>query len=150
MNHMRFLIGIIAVSSLLSCNNSELTQEIEQLKKENITLKDSLERLNHSKIVSSELLLIPHTLSFKLNQKNTVSGIFYQNTVFLPYDLFLADENFKFEEKDKINYRLQKDNKFEFDFIPKKREDETVRVVAVFDLDTVKVNLYGRTDLPVK
>ena len=145
------ILLIVTTASFLSCSdNSELTKEIEKLQIENRKLKSNLQRNNYNKIVLSQLMLIPNSLSFQINKPNSISGIFFEQQNFPEYDIYFADENYKFNESDKITLKNGNGNQFEFDYIPKTLEDKTVRIVAVFNLDTVKVNLNGRIDLPVK
>ena len=148
---MKNLLSIILITSLLfSCNNPKLEEEIKQLKAENKTLKDSLKKTEYNKLESSQLILTPHTLAFKKNKKNTISGVFSEIQNYPEYELYMTDENYKYSESNKINFHTVKDNKFEFEFTPKTEKDETVCIAAVFKSDSLKVILYGRTDLPVQ
>lgn len=118
---------------------------------ENRALKDSLNKKSeYNKLISSDLILLPNSLSFSLNDENRVTGVFSQRQKLPHYNLYIADEDYNFEEADKLNFQITEDNKFEFNFVPKRKEDGTVRLVAVFDLDTISVRLFGRVDLPVK
>lgn len=135
---------------LTGCEQTIDTQKIAYLENENRKLKDSLSKLLYDRVISSEIVLLPHTLSFELNSKNKITGVFSQNQHLPPYDLYFADEDYTYDEKDKIDFSKIEYNKFEFEFTPKNNKEETVRVVAVFNLDSVKAKLTGRTDLPVK
>lgn len=134
---------------MVSCNKNEntlfLKDKIKKLEAENSKLKKSQGKLN--KLTSCQILLDPHTLKFKSNTKNIISGYIYQEQEFPMYDLYLADEKYNFKESDKI-LADQKKSTFEFEYQPKGIKHEIVRVVAVFKLDTVQLNLTGRTDRP--
>ncbi|WP_286912494.1 hypothetical protein [Flavobacterium sp. UBA4197] len=150
---MKNIIYLIVLCTFFSCQKNEtreLEEEVKELKSENQKLKNLLKESEYNKIVSSELVLLPHALSFELNNKNKVTGMFYQQQTFPKYDLFIADENYDFDETNKLNFQIKEDNQFEFDFIPKNKNDETLRVVAVFRMDTVMLKLSGRVDLPVR
>lgn len=152
---MRNFIFITILSVVVtSCQNVDKTillEQIESLTIENKALKDSLaKKYEYTNLISSELILLPNSLSFNLNDENRVTGVFTQRQKLPHYELYLADEDFNFEKTDKLNFQIREDNKFEFNFVPKRKEDKAVRVVAVFDLDTVTVKLFGRIDLPVK
>lgn len=150
-DYMRNLLPLILITSLLfSCNHPKLEEEIKQLKTENKILKDSLRKIEYNKLESSQLMLLPRTSTFKKNQKNTISGLICETQKYPEYELYMADENYKYDESDKINFQITKDNKFEFDFTPKTEKDETVCVAVVFKSDSPKVVLYARTDLPVQ
>jgi hypothetical protein len=145
------LILFFCLISIVSCNdNSKLNQKIQKLELENRKLKSIVKNNDYNKVVSSQLILIPQSLSFKLNKPNTISGILCEQQDFPKFDIYIADENYKFDATDKVVVKKQNGYQFEFDYTPKTLKDETVRIVAVFNLDTVKANLNGRADLPVK
>lgn len=154
---MRKSIIIFTLSVLfISCekrDNKNLIQEIESLRNENKELKNSLTRstkTDYDKLISSELILLPSLMSFSLHDENIITGVFSQRQKLPSYSLYLADENYDFEEKDKLNFQILDDNKFEFNFTPKTKKDESVRIVAIFDLDSISIQLFGQIDLPVK
>lgn len=148
---MKKLLPLILIALLLfSCNQPKLEEEIKQLKAENKILKDSLKKFEYNKLESSQLILLPHKSTLKKNQKNTITGLISEIQKYPEYELYMADENYEYDESDKVNFRTTRANKFEFDFTPKTEKDETVCVAVVFKLDSLKVVLYARTDLPVQ
>jgi len=151
-NPSLYLILTICVILLTSCNseNNQLKNRIKELELENKELKNDLKRKDYDKLVNADFILFPQTLSFKLNESNTISCYISERQTFPKFDVFLTDENYHFNDSDKIQLKNQVGNRFEFDYTPKSLKDDTVRIAAVFNLDTVKINLNGRAYLPVK
>lgn len=147
---MKYLT-LLSLFMLFSCQqgNSELLEKkVMQLKNENKKLKDSLNTIAYNNLVSSELVLLPQLYTFH-DDTGMISGIFRQRQNFPKFNLYYADEQFKYKESDKIDYTLTKDNGFSFNF-DKRKVNETLKVTAIFDLDTVKVQLYGIVAFPNK
>ncbi|WP_294732505.1 hypothetical protein [uncultured Flavobacterium sp.] len=142
------LAKVFVFLALLSCDKEDsisLKHKVEQLEIENKILSDSLEKIKYNSIASSELVLLPQLYTFNKNETGVVSGIFRQRQKFPKFNLYHVNDKFEYDESDQINYKLTKDNGFDFTYNKNDTIDDKIRVIAVFDLDTVEVGLYGIT-----
>ena len=87
-------IQTLLISFLLfnSCESSEikkLHKQVSELKNVNDKLADSIRKLQHIKLTSSNLILIPQEEpKLKLNKSNKFTAIFFQNVNFPKYDVY--------------------------------------------------------------
>lgn len=152
MKFIKVIFYCFVLLVIYSCKDETLVlkERIKQLEIENEILKSNLKKKEYDMLISSQLILTPHRLFLKLNSKNRVSGYFYQNESYPKFDLYFTNDKGEYKDSDKIDYVLKKNNQFEFDFIPKSKNDEDIHVMAIFDLDTVRMRFPGEAHLPVK
>lgn len=137
-------ILIFLATSIFSCTNPSLKEEYLLLKKENQALKRQLKKTEYEKLLNSELILMPN--NYNLGDKNVVTGFFYQKKDIYPkFELFFVDEDFN--KKEKIAFVSLENNEFEFEYTPMTKSDNLIRVLAMFDLDSIKVSFPSETIL---
>jgi hypothetical protein len=148
-SRIKFLLVGIIVCFLFSCNeNSDL--RIKQLESENKKLKELINENTHKKIMNTQLLLLPENNNFGLNKKNRISLVFSEIQEYPNFELYYADEEFNYDEKNKIQVVLKDNNKIEFDFTPKSKTNNTINLIATIMSGSGKVKLYGKLELPVE
>ncbi|NDI99428.1 hypothetical protein GWA97_10120 [Flavobacterium sp. LaA7.5] len=131
---------LMLIFFIIGCGDDKdiIDNRISQLEIENKILKDSINKMKYNNVVTSEMVLLP---SYSHQNKDIVSGIFRQRQSFPKFELYHANEQFEYSLDDKINYENDGHNAFRFN--NRFNDDELLRVVAVFDLDSVNVELYG-------
>jgi hypothetical protein len=153
MKNNMFTIKILSISLILtllfSCNDDN-NIKIRKLEKENKRLKELIDKNEHEKIINTQILLLPHNNILKLNEKNKISIIFSEIQEYPNFELFYTDNEFNYDDKNKIKISAKDKNIIEFDFIPKSRRDNIINLVATTKSDSGNVKLYGTLELPVE
>ena len=129
----------------VSCGNQEkLEKQISDLENQNRILLDSLENLAVSQIYSSELIILPETTDLKLHEKNKLFGLLVEHQKFLKYNLYRVDTTYHTSgaKRELIASGLT-DYQFEFEYVPEKKNDNWIHILAEFDLDSVKIQIPG-------
>lgn len=137
---------IISFLFLSSCNN----EKIKKLEEENKILKAQIIKQKNEQTINSQIILLPESIKFKKNNKNKITLFFSEIQKYPDFDLYLANDKFEYDRKDKITYKKITENKFEFDYIPKTLNDNNLNIVAHFGLDTLKIDLMGNLELEVE
>ena len=131
---------------LSSCNN----EKIKKLEEENKNLKAQIIKQKNEQTINSQIILLPESIKFKKNDKNKITLFFSEIQKYPDFDLYLANDKFEYDKKDKISYKKITENKFEFDYIPKSLNDNNLNIVAHFGSDTLKIDLMGNLELEVQ
>ena len=141
-------ISLIISSFMLlsSCNN----EKIKKLEEENKNLKAQIIKQKNEQTINSQIILLPESIKFKKNDKNKITLFFSEIQKYPDFDLYLANDKFEYDKKDKISYKKITENKFEFDYIPKSLNDNNLNIVAHFGSDTLKIDLMGNLELEVQ
>lgn len=138
-------ISLIISSFMLlsSCNN----EKIKKLEEENKNLKAQIIKQKNEQTINSQIILLPESIKFKKNDKNKITLFFSEIQKYPDFDLYLANDKFEYDKKDKISYKKITENKFEFDYIPKSLNDNNLNIVAHFGSVTLKIDLMGNLEL---
>ena len=138
----------LIISSFLflsSCNS----EKIKKLEEENKNLKAQIIKQKNEQTINSQIILLPESIKFKKNDKNKITLFLSEIQKYPDFDLYLANDKFEYDKKDKISYKKITENKFEFDYIPKSLNDSNLNIVAHFGSDTLKIDLMGNLELEV-
>mgnify|MGYP000947705227 CR=1 FL=1 len=147
---LSYLLFISLTICSCSDKSAELNTTITKLKKENDSLRNILKQSEIEKIKSSQLYLIPHSLSFKANKPNTITAVISEIQKYPDFEAYYV-ENDNYTEKDKIAIKRTGENEFEFNYIPKKKTvNQEVKIALVYKTKGTKIALFGITDLPVE
>lgn len=133
------IIGIL----LTSCENKKITElntKILELKKQNKILSDSLSKHDYSNLINSELLGIPHNDNLVPNQENKFTFFFTQDKTLPKYNLYQIVKSGD-TEKRKLILENHDKSRFDFNFIPKTKDESEFDLRAIFDLDSVTIEI---------
>lgn len=144
---MKKILLIINIVFLFSCN-SKNDLRIKQLEIENKKLKKIIEKTENSKIINTQLLVLPNNNHLKLNAKNRINLVFSEIQEYPDFELYFADE--KFNKKEKIKILTINKNKIEFDFTPKSKKDNLINIIALKKSNIGNISLYGTLELPIQ
>jgi len=145
-----FQIIIIVISFLVvSCNSneiSELNTKIEKLELENKKLRDSISKSDYNKILQTQILGSFDKPFAKVNEEINLSLQFCNQNFYSTYELFKINlennerELIKEANGGLINYR----------FTPKSINDNRVKFLAVFDLDSTVIEIPADIGFEIK
>jgi hypothetical protein len=145
--YKKHLVLLTSSILLLSCNSnkiSELNHKINILENENKSLKTKLEKTESNKILSTQLYLMPNKIDFKLNQPNTIQGVFSEIQEYPKFEAYYLDKNDRIIENDRIEIRMIDKNRFEFDYTPKTTSNnKEIKIGTFFKINDSKMTLYG-------
>ena len=144
-------ITLIATILILgtSCENQKITElnnRVSELENLNTKLIDSLNRIEYLKVISSELIGIPDKNNLIPNQPNKFIFLLPTAQKFPEYNVYRITKNGN-EEVRELLYENYKDSRFEFNFIPKNKDDQSFELLAEFDLDSITVQIPGMIDM---
>ena len=147
---MKNLILVVIILILTtSCENkevAELNSRLSKLEIQNAKLTDSLNRIEYEKIMASALYGIPDNIKMVPNQANRFNFLFHSTENIHPYNVYRITKNGN-EEVRELIYENHKKSIFEFDFVPETDKDKSFELLAVFDLDSIKVLIPGSIDM---
>ena len=142
---MKRILLLYLILLCVSCGNQEkLENRITDLENQNKVLLDSLEKLAVLQVYSSELVLLPEDTDLKLHEKNKIFGLLVEHQKYLKYDLYRVDTTHHTSgaKRELIASGLT-DYQFDFEYVPEKKKDNWIHILAEFDLDSVKVQIPG-------
>ena len=145
MKKLIIISGFLA-ALFFSCangNTTVLNKRIEALEIENQKLKDSIMDIQHLKILKSQIFGSGYSQNFKANQENKLKFDFVYSEKTIPYSVYTTDGN---GEMDSLIYDNLTENSFDYKFIPKKKGQYHIKLVAVFETGTKK---YGEIKIPI-
>ncbi len=140
---MKKLIIFTVILMTISCKNkevSELKNQISELEKVNKKLKDSLNKKTYQDVTSLGLWGIPEKNKLIPNKENEFKFLFHSIKDIPNYNVYRIVENGD-EETKELLYQNKNSSSFKFNFIPKNNKDESFKILAVFDLDSIIVNI---------
>ena len=133
------LIGVSLV--LIGCNNKKLEAKVNRLEKQNKELRDSIKELNYSRILSSEMVILPTNSE---NKGLKFDGMLYNK---------LNQSNFNLYQLDTLHYVKDVEKKevlknhsspqFQIEVDKALIKNNVLYLLAEFDLDSVKVQVPG-------
>lgn len=132
------IFTLIIVTSCQNGKISQLNKRIIALEEQNAELRDSLNRNEYRKIISSGLVGMPHGKNVIANQSNMFTFFLQTQQRFPDYNIYQITRNGT-EEKRTLLYENYNQSTFEFDFVPKSDKDLSFELLAEFDLDSIKV-----------
>ncbi len=137
-------VAVLLVLLLLyNCNNSEVEKlelRLSKLEKENSKLIDSLAKLEYSKIISSEMILIPNNKS----KGKSVFGMVINRLKGKKVNLYQTDTlHFIEGVKKKLIYSNYSSSQFEIEIDPDYIKNNVLYLVGEYDIDSVKVQIPG-------
>jgi len=150
MRNIKLLILISFVCA--SCQNekiSELNKQVSELRNLNTKLKDSLAKIDYQKVISTDLVGIPHEKKMMPGTSNKFSFFLRTQQKFPNYNVYRITKEGS-DEKRELLIKDHDQSKFQFDFIPKSNEDLSFELLAEFDLDSIKVLVSGIIDMSMK
>ncbi|WP_159246252.1 hypothetical protein [Tenacibaculum maritimum] len=139
---MKKNIVFFAVSLLLlSCSNKDLKNKITYLEQVNKELKDSINKFNYNKIISSEMLVLP-------SQDNIgnvrFDGMIYNKLNRINYSLYQLDTlHYVKNVTKKMIFKNHSSPQFQIEVDKKLIKNNTLYLMAEYDLDTLKVQIPG-------
>ncbi|QIE58684.1 hypothetical protein G5B37_03640 [Rasiella rasia] len=144
------LIFIVTFFVFTSCKQKEITDlknQISELSKKNIELKDSISQLELKNLYAFHILGGLETTELKVNQESTVDFFFAYKDYIHKYDLYrITGDGENDRELIKENNEL---SEFQYTYTPKDKNDNHIRLVAVFDLDSIGIEIPANLKLPI-
>lgn len=125
-----------------SCNQqktSDLNNEIAELKKQNAILKDSISKNDLNNIYSFHILGTTKKNSLKVNEEATIDFIFGYRNHIKNYNVYRLTGD-KENERELI-LQDQKISEFKYSYTPKDKNDNRIKLMTVFDLDSISVEI---------
>jgi hypothetical protein len=134
---------LIVISLILSsCNQqkvSDLNAQLEELKEQNQLLKDSISKNELKNIYAFHILGTTEKSSLKVNEKATIDFVFGYRDYIKSYDVYLLTGE---KENDReLILKDQKISEFKYSFTPKNKNDNRIKLLTVFDLDSITVEI---------
>ena len=126
-----FLLSLILIFAT-SCQKekiSELNNRISELENLNKQLIDSLNRQDYMKVISTELIGIPEKNNLIPNQPNRYMFLLPTIEKFPEYNVYRITKNGN-EKVRELLYENYKESRFEFNFIPKNKNDKSLSRVS--------------------
>ena len=146
---MKKLIIFTVILMTISCKNkevSDLKNRISELEKVNKKLEDSLSKKIYQDVTSLGLWAIPEKNKLIPNKENEFKFLFHSIKDIPNYNVYRIIENGN-EETKELLYQNNNSSSFKFNFIPENNKDESFKILAVFDLDSIIVNIPGSVDM---
>lgn len=141
MKKQRIVLLILSVV-LINCNTDKLEGELEILKKENKELRDSINTLNYSRVLSSEMIILP---SKGKDGEQKFDGLLYNRLDKFSFDLYQLDtlHYAKGVQKREI-FRNHSSSQFQIEEVDRSLiKNETLYLLAEYDLDSIKIQVPG-------
>lgn len=147
------MIKNIIILSLLfllaSCQNTKietLEKKIIELEKKNENLKSQIE---FSRLKNLQLILFPNKYKFKIGENEKVTGKFFEISKLHKYDIYQTD-SLHSKESRKLILKDATEANFEVDFKPKSKKDDKLYLLAVFKLDSLRLEFPGFNQFQVE
>ena len=147
MKHLTLIL--ISLVFLTSCGNKkveELNKRISELENQNTKLINSLNNSKYLRVLSSDLIGIPHKNNLTTNQANKFTFLFSSIQKLPKYNVYQITKNGN-EELRELLFENLTDSRFEYNFIPKSNKDKSFELLAEFDLDSIRVDIPSSIDM---
>jgi|TARA_R110002094_G_scaffold2183_1_gene9124 hypothetical protein len=124
-----------------------LTERIEELESENSKLQDSIVQTEYQKILGTQILGEFNKPHAKVNEEINLSLQFCNQKFYSTYEIFRIHGS----GGDKKHELLINSTagKFDYTFTPKNIADNRLRFVAVFDLDSIEIEIPANIGIKV-
>ncbi|UGU16753.1 hypothetical protein LS482_02510 [Sinomicrobium kalidii] len=140
---MKYIIILaIVIITFSSCNENEisgLNNQISKLKNQNAELRDSISKLELKNIYAYHILGITKQKSLKVNKETTIDFVFGYRDYIKEYDVYLLTG--KKENDRELILKGQKISEFKYTYTPKNKNDNRIKLIAVFDLDSINIEI---------
>ena len=140
--YILILFGLIFIFSCDSVKIDEMNDRIFELEKLNKELVDSINELNHKRVISSQLVGISEKNDLTINQSNKFMFLFSSSEKLPDYNVYEIVQKGEDRER-KLLYENLNSSNFMFEFTPKDEFDKSFVLLAEFDLDSIKVQIPG-------
>ena len=129
--HLHIILILVLIVACNTKKNDGLKNKISELEKQNAELKDSITTLNYKKISNSITIGIRDDSILKVGRREKIKFIFHYPEKLFSYNVYTTDS---IGSPDKLIKENLTKNEFEYEFIPTKTGQETVELIAVFNI----------------
>lgn len=139
MSKIKYVL-ILVVAIFVSCNEkkiSDLNSQISELSKHNAELKDSISKMELKNIYAFHILGTTKKSNLKVNEENEINFVFGYRDYIKDYNVYLLND----ENKRELILKDQKISEFKYSFKPKNKADNRIRLLAIFDFDSINVEI---------
>ncbi len=143
---------ILLIFLMISCDNTKneiLEKKISELEKINKKMSAELKQIEFERLKNLQLNLYPNTSKFKVGKNNVVNGIFFEISKLHKYDVYQTD-SLNTKESRKLLLKNVEKPTFEVNFKPKTRNDNKLYLLAVFKLDSLRLEFPGVNEFSVE
>ncbi|MAO48362.1 MAG: hypothetical protein CL527_06555 [Aequorivita sp.] len=146
-----YIILFVIISAISSsCDQqklSDLNNQILELKNQNEILKDSISKLELNNINAFYILPTVEESSLKVNEKATIDFVFGYRDYIKNYNVYrLTGEK---ENDRELILKDQKISEFKYSFTPKNKTDNRIKLMAVFNLDSISIEVPAEVTLNI-
>lgn len=141
-NIITILFSFILIISCKDNRVEKLNNRIYQLEVLNKKLSDSLSRNTYKRIINSTLWGISEKKDLSVNEPNKFKFVFSSLQELPEYNIYAITKK-EGKKSRALIYESYTKSQFEYDFTPKNKKDNSFEIEALFDLDSILVQIPG-------
>ncbi|CAL2102078.1 conserved protein of unknown function [Tenacibaculum sp. 190130A14a] len=135
------IVLLVLSTVFINCNTNKLEGELEILKKENKELRDSINKLNYAKILSSEMIILP---SKEKVGGQKFDGLLCNRLNEFSFDLYQLDTlHYTKGVKKREIFTNHSSPQFQIEVDRSLIKNKTLYLLAEYDLDSIKIQVPG-------
>ena len=139
-NIITFLFSFILITSCRDNRIEKLNNRIYELEVLNKRLLDSLSKNTYKRIINSTLWGISEKKNLSVNEPNKFKFVFSSLQELPEHNIYAITKKGGKKSRTLI-YESYTKSQFEYDFIPKNKKDNSFEIEALFNLDSIIVEI---------